>query len=727
MFLDDTPIQRQEQDLLNRSDFAKKIGLSILSMNAENGLCIGMFGPWGSGKTSILYMMLEEIYQEAAKQEIKPVVLTFNPWNFTTEEQLFHQFFYMLANEFASSSEQKIKEIGDAFKKYANIAEEISSVTQFSALKLAFSSVDSASKLLSTKSILNDSDLAKQRNIIIDRLRNQNQKIIIVIDDIDRLPNSEIRLIFQLVNSVAKFPNTIYLLSFDRKIVANALSEIQKCDGNSYLEKIIQVPIEIPEIREDSINKILFAKLEKIKKLYRFNLDLSHWHHVFKCCIEGNLKTIRDVNRLSNTLHAKCIVVGNEVDFVDLVAITFIENNYPDLYYWIKKNPEKLVGGKEFWRNYNKDSKSIIEEHKNEISQLFPEYSDLYNDMLSVLFPYWSQYSSETDEQLWRNRRIGHQEFFYRYFCLGLDNGQIPREIIDKAFFIMDERELSVFLDDVIERYSVKYFLSELKAVLGELDDSRKLLLSKLLIKKSSNFKEEERISVFDLPISALISYQITGLLGEIKDEDLVYNLLKDEIACADKNSVLMISRIIGSIKTSYESVPEKGERLVDNSLLITKEHLLQCEKLFSDRIKQIANTTNLFELLHAGQILNLFEKVDYEGFSQYINNKLNDNIEILKYLQTFASDIYVNGVSGGWNYQKEYINYLSDDKIEKAFSESLKDGSFWNLSDKMQLRIIAFEFNKMKEREWEDCIPKAVVIQRQNELKALWKGCSKE
>jgi len=99
-------------------------------------------------------------------------------------------------------------------------------------------------------------------------------------------------------------------------------------------------------------------------------------------------------------------------------------------------------------------------------------------------------------------------------------------------------------------------------------------------------------------------------------------------------------------------------------------------------------------------------------------DDRINDSLEILKYLQTFASEIYVNGVNSGWNYQKEYIKHLSEDKIEKAFTESLKDGSIWKLSDEMQLKIIAFEFSKMKKREWEDCIPKSVVEKRLNELK---------
>lgn len=716
MFLDDYPIREERDDLLNRSEFAKKIGNTILNLNAENGLCIGMFGPWGSGKTSIINMLLEEINQKIAQQGSKPIVFSFNPWNFTTAEQLFHQFFYLLASKFASSSEQKIKEIGDALKKYANIAAEISSVTQFNTLKLAFSSIDAVNKLLLSNNILNDNDLTKQRDIIIKRLREQKQKIIIVIDDIDRLPNSEIRLIFQLVNSVAKFPNAIYLLSFDRKIVANALSEIQNCDGNDFLQKIVQVPIEIPEIREDSLNKILFTKLDEILKTYGLGLDQGHWQFVFKDCLEGNIKTIRDINRLINTLHTKCLVVGNEVDFADLVAISFIENNYPDLYYWIKTNPNKLVGEDKFWKAYNQDRKSIIEQHKNEILKVFPDHGDLYNDMLGALFPFWTQFFSETEEQLWRKRRLGHREFFDRYFCLGLDDGQISREIIDKALFILDEQDLSIFLDEVNYNYSGKFFLNELRAALEELGETRKILIAKVLIQKAGAFKEERK-SVFDFPIHTLIEFEIKNLLNNIKNEHLVYNLLKDVIINAEENSFLMVSKLIDSIKTSYERIAEDNQKR-DNGFLISEDHLLKCEKLFSDRILQIASTKDLFDLPYAGRILNLFERVDNKKFNDYINSRINDSLEILKYLQTFASEIYVNGVNSGWNYQKEYIKHLSEDKIEKAYTESLKDGSIWKLSDEMQLKIIAFEFSKMKKREWEDCIPKSVVEKRLNELK---------
>ena len=67
-----------------------------------------------------------------------------------------------------------------------------------------------------------------------------NGRLLIVIDDIDRLPDEQIRLIFQLVNSVAGFPNTTYLLSYDPDIAAKALDDPGK--GSEYLRRLFRSP-----------------------------------------------------------------------------------------------------------------------------------------------------------------------------------------------------------------------------------------------------------------------------------------------------------------------------------------------------------------------------------------------------------------------------------------------------------------------------------------------------
>ena len=66
---------------------------------------------------------------------------------------------------------------------------------------------------------------------IIKKLKDEKIKIIVSIDDIDRLSDEEIVAVFQLVKSLADFPNTIYVLAFDYDVVVRALGKVQHGDG----------------------------------------------------------------------------------------------------------------------------------------------------------------------------------------------------------------------------------------------------------------------------------------------------------------------------------------------------------------------------------------------------------------------------------------------------------------------------------------------------------------
>ena len=107
-------------------------------------------------------------------------------------------------------------------------------------------------------------DVAYRKREVERTLLEFDCKILVVIDDIDRLSNEQIRLVFQLVNAVAGFPNTIYLLSFDKDIVSRALEDVQGCNGQEYLEKIIQVPFDVPPVDISRLYNVLFEKLDSI-------------------------------------------------------------------------------------------------------------------------------------------------------------------------------------------------------------------------------------------------------------------------------------------------------------------------------------------------------------------------------------------------------------------------------------------------------------------------------
>lgn len=57
----DKPIITSEQDLLGRVDFSRHLAQAICENDGSDGLVIGMYGKWGTGKTSIINMMFEYI------------------------------------------------------------------------------------------------------------------------------------------------------------------------------------------------------------------------------------------------------------------------------------------------------------------------------------------------------------------------------------------------------------------------------------------------------------------------------------------------------------------------------------------------------------------------------------------------------------------------------------------------------------------------------------------
>ena len=61
MFSSDAPIIRPEDDLLGRNTFAKQLAQTLLRLNTKDTFTIGLSGKWGSGKTSLVNMTLNEL------------------------------------------------------------------------------------------------------------------------------------------------------------------------------------------------------------------------------------------------------------------------------------------------------------------------------------------------------------------------------------------------------------------------------------------------------------------------------------------------------------------------------------------------------------------------------------------------------------------------------------------------------------------------------------------
>ena len=322
----DNPIVKLDDDVLQRTSAAENFVKGVLNLDASRGATVGVFGSWGSGKTSFINLARQSFEREQVP------VLDFNPWLFSGTEQLVALFFSELSAEMDQSKWSK--NIAPEFKKYGQ------------ALGIAVSGV---STLLAMPQIATISDgLAKVAHIAlqqdsINSLRKQAEKalekrtnpIIVVLDDVDRLSSEEIREVFKLVRLTASFPNLIYIVLCDRHRVERALGEPeQPFYGRDYLEKIIQWPFSLPEIPinllEEQLDETIDQVLADIKN--PDPLDDEVWDDIHEKIIRPLICNIRDVRRYAFSIRATVAGLEGRVALIDVLALEAVRLFLPDVF-----------------------------------------------------------------------------------------------------------------------------------------------------------------------------------------------------------------------------------------------------------------------------------------------------------------------------------------------------------------------------------------------------------
>ena len=257
----DAPIKEQAEDFLNRTTFSEKLGQSLLDWNQDESTVIGLYGAWGSGKTSIINLAIEYMKQKIKMMDDpeKPIILKFNPWYFSEQEQLISMFFDLLAKEYShDESIKEAKNIGNKLVSYSKFFQPLSLIPGAEPWATIIKKVlGSAGEALSGLPSQEDKSLNDLKAKITELMLNEGKKVIIFIDDIDRLTRKEIKQIFQLMKISADFPRIIYVAAFSPEDVISALEE-NGISGASYLEKIVQHQIIVPTIEQKELDRYLY-------------------------------------------------------------------------------------------------------------------------------------------------------------------------------------------------------------------------------------------------------------------------------------------------------------------------------------------------------------------------------------------------------------------------------------------------------------------------------------
>ena len=115
----DRPINSGEQDLLGRLSFSNQLGKAIYEFDGNDGLVIGLFGKWGTGKTSVINLAINETNRLAEKDENKPIIMRFIPWSYSENDNLISMFFQCLKNKISNISFKVVLNRQKGAKKFA--------------------------------------------------------------------------------------------------------------------------------------------------------------------------------------------------------------------------------------------------------------------------------------------------------------------------------------------------------------------------------------------------------------------------------------------------------------------------------------------------------------------------------------------------------------------------------------------------------------------------------
>ena len=734
MYYSDKPIDSKGDDQLGRGGFAALLAQSLLNLNTQDTFTVGLFGKWGSGKTSIVNMMLNEIdeHQKSCPENEKLIVVHFEPWNFSSADQLLSQFFIRLSSEFRSKGDERLSKIGEALETYSDAFDLLSAVPLAGNL-LAFLGKKGAevagSKL---KKGGDEKDISKQKEFVIKLLQEQSNRILVVIDDIDRLSNEQIRQVFQLVTSVAKFPNTIYLLVFDKDIVVKALEKVQEGSGKDYLEKIIQMPIQIPDIKPAKLRQVLIDRLNVILSRHEgIGFQQPRWQNLYESCIAPFVDSLRTINRLCNAVQFKLSSIATEVDFTDTVAISALEIQYPEVYEWVKEHKSLLTGGFDLStiRERNKTQKELKDFYtvqikaslqKNTHSTVTDEQVDVMIGFLSYLFPHFGQKIGEIHEVydlnvFRKNNRISHPEKFDRYFSLDLDEISIRKSEISKAVFEADSEALIKTLLEKEEKGDSYDFLEEIRSLTSDIPEARAKVIVTALLTASSSLDTPSPKNFLSLPASALAEHMVIELLDIINPSNR-FQFISDVISNSSLSVLQTLASIINMLELAYGRLAANGEERKYKKVITLKE-LIEVESIFVDRVKQVLAEHSLFDFEKWRIVCYLMECFAPDYTETYLETILKEDTNIAKYLSNSVA--VWSGAGTEYEITDAYKKHLTQERVLQAIGSLKHSGALFSMPEDIQRKCCAFYINATtEEKNYRENIPRVIV----DKLLTSWK-----
>ncbi|WP_233898055.1 KAP family P-loop NTPase fold protein [Tenacibaculum piscium] len=693
----DLPLKESKYDKLGRHLFATEIASGLVNSFRENNesIVLGINGTWGSGKSTIINFIINEVERLTKENNDEIITIRFNPWMFSGQKELQNIFLKELFVKLESNKE-KLK---DASKKIADFLEHLNW------LKYIHSgtgeAVADAQKFL--QGLSKEKNLSDLKTDIDDLLIKSKVKLYITIDDIDRLTPSEITDIFQLVKLNGNFANTVFILAYDQDVVTTALNHQFGENGKKYIEKIVQIDYTLPSVSKEDITRIFIDSINTLFPAGEISEIIKNQSEEIKT--EPFIKyftSLRDIYRYNNSIKLRLSSIFNDLNLLDFLSIEALRIFNQKAYQFVIDNKESLIYQKSE-TNYNFRMGSNDENSTKDIIEK-TEFDFNTKNILNRLFLIDSSFvfNSQSPEDLIRDKRIANKNYFDRYFNLQLANFDIQEEIFDKFINSTEIQSNIEILKKINDKNQLFQFLNwvEIKNNNSKKEQQKNILLSTLSFTNHLPYKKQGFFG-YDSDIMSVLRF-CSKILYEIPDLEEKRKIILEHLVKTQEEIRFSTFYVADTIMHSKEQLDK--EKLYPDYLWY---YLFKREKDDDDLfIKDIIEKRNISakqlftKLLDDKEFLgedeiDLILGVVKGSFSEYYDENfpkliVNDN-ELIKYLWLSIKRNWMTSNSDT-GYQLAEYQFFSG--LDKEIIKERIDKFDLDLFDEDENKVIAL-FNK--------------------------------
>lgn len=466
-------------DKLDRGPFVSSLKRALVRTTSDEhgkvvsaqatGFVIGLTGAWGLGKSSILNMLHKELSETP-----HVAVAMLNPWLFKDRDELVKAYFNSLGQVLGKNPDERVRAILGALEKYKATIDWIGKssarlIDSYGALAgLANGAWSLASRVLAFVKRPEPPSLEDERKSLEEKIGLANVAIVILIDELDRIEDSEVRAVAQLIKAVGEIRGISYLVAYDPTRVADALGRGDKNDrrisGYQYLEKIIQLPIPVRPLFAEDVEVLLQSAL------HDFGIALppapdDNQKSIF-AYLKSSINTAREVKRLVGAFSVFEETSRGEVSPYDVLAYSWLITKAPGVKEALIANLERVVSDPS-------DEDEILARaagslDKPSVESILGTEAVSFAPLLKLLFSSFGedrQYSEVMD-------RISQRRNLIRLVYMGDPPGAIRRRDIERVWGMSDFAAVKTELQRMQDRGSLSQFLDRLDDLLPAMPES---------------------------------------------------------------------------------------------------------------------------------------------------------------------------------------------------------------------------------------------------------------